>query len=149
MFTQLLLKYSKPSSTALSVVPISHLFSRSLYPSFPPLFALHLSHSLPLSLFPFFICSFSLLTPFLLPPPSLSFHLPFPLFPSLPLPFPLTFTSLLWLPCSHYWWRLRWSRLLTGWLARQLLRRSRLLASWLLTNSRGWLTLWLTDSWLT
>ena len=63
MFTQLLLKYSKPFPTALSVVPISSL-SLSLYPPFPPLFALHLSHSLPLSLFPFFICSFSLLTPF-------------------------------------------------------------------------------------
>ena len=88
MFTQLLLKYSKPSSTALSVVPISHLFSLSLYPPFPPLFALHLSHSLPLSLFPFFICSFSLLTPFLLPPPSLSFHLPFPLISLSPSPLP-------------------------------------------------------------
>lgn len=58
-----------------------HLLSLlSLYPPFPSLFALHLSHSLLLSLFPFFICSFSFLTPFLLPPPpSYSlFSSPFP-----------------------------------------------------------------------
>ena len=113
--------------------PLPSLSSFFFFPFSPfySLFSLFSFHLHPFSLYSYLLCPLSLFT--------------------LPLPSSLTFTSLLWLPCSHHgWWGLRLSWLLTCWLARWLARRlASWLASWLarwltrrlLTNSWGWLTL--------